>query len=62
MFRARGTDTTDEESEKDTGSTRPVRYRGPNGETWSRRGRKPRWLEELEAAGHEKEEYRVAEG
>ena len=46
----------------DAGSTLPVRYRGPNGEPWSGRGRKPQWLIALENAGHTKEEYLVAEG
>ena len=46
----------------DAGSTLPVRYRGPNGETWSGRGRKPQWLQLLETEGHDKEEYRVEGG
>lgn len=25
-------------------STVPVKYRGPNGETWTGRGRQPKWL------------------
>jgi DNA-binding protein H-NS len=35
------------------------KYRGPSGETWSGRGRQPRWLAELEAAGHKKEEFLI---
>jgi DNA-binding protein H-NS len=38
----------------------PVKYRGPNGETWSGRGRPARWLAELEARGHKREEYDVS--
>jgi DNA-binding protein H-NS len=45
----------------DIGKPLPVRYRGPNGETWSARGRKPYWLVALEALGHNAEEFRVAE-
>lgn len=37
------------------------KYRGPNGETWSGRGRQPNWLTELEAVGHDKEEFRIKE-
>jgi DNA-binding protein H-NS len=29
-------------------STVPVKYRGPNGETWSGRGKAPNWLTSLE--------------
>lgn len=28
------------------GSTRPAKYRGPNGELWAGVGRKPGWMEE----------------
>jgi DNA-binding protein H-NS len=37
------------------------KYRGPHGETWSGRGRQPRWLAELEASGHQREEFRIKE-
>jgi DNA-binding protein H-NS len=45
------------------GAGQPIapRYRGPNGETWSGRGRQPRWLAELEASGHSREEFRIKE-
>lgn len=33
--------------------TAPVQFRGPNGETWSGRGRQPKWL------GDDREQYRV---
>ena len=36
-----------------------VKYRGPHGETWSGRGRLPRWLSILEGEGHNREEYRM---
>lgn len=43
------------------GAGQPItpKYRGPGGETWSGRGRQPRWLSELEASGHDKEEFRI---
>lgn len=34
-----------------------AKYRGPNGETWSGRGLKPRWLTALLAEGRQKEEF-----
>jgi DNA-binding protein H-NS len=37
----------------------PVKYRGPNGETWSGRGRPARWLAALEAQGRRREEFAV---
>jgi DNA-binding protein H-NS len=45
----------------DAGQLLPVRYRGPSGETWSGRGRMPRWLQTLEAEGRNREEFRVTE-
>jgi DNA-binding protein H-NS len=36
-----------------------VKYRGPNGETWSGRGFKSAWLRKLEDEGHDIEEYLV---
>ena len=36
-----------------------VKYRGPNGETWSGRGFAPVWMRKLEEEGHEREEYKV---
>jgi DNA-binding protein H-NS len=46
---------------RDVGQLLPVRYRGPNGETWSGRGRMPRWLQTLEAEGRNREEFRATE-
>jgi DNA-binding protein H-NS len=40
----------------------PVKYRSPDGETWSGRGHTPTWLRTLEEAGHTREEFRVSEG
>lgn len=37
----------------------PVKYRGPNGETWAGRGRTPGWLAALESSGASREQYRA---
>lgn len=37
----------------------PARYKGPNGETWSGRGARPRWLTALLAEGRSIEEFAV---
>ncbi|MCK8787608.1 H-NS histone family protein [Roseomonas sp. NAR14] len=43
---------------KDAGGTVPVKYRGPEeGQTWSGRGRMPKWLTELEAQGKHRQDY-----
>jgi DNA-binding protein H-NS len=36
-----------------------AKYRGPNGEIWSGRGRPARWLTDLEATGRKREEFAV---
>jgi DNA-binding protein H-NS len=38
-----------------------VKYRSPDGETWSGRGHAPLWLRQLELQGHSREEYAVSE-
>src|SRR5512144_2481240 len=43
----------------DAGQILAPKYRGPNGETWSGRGRQPTWLTELEAVGHDKREFLI---
>jgi DNA-binding protein H-NS len=40
----------------------PVKYRSPDGETWSGRGHAPLWLRQLELQGHSREEYAVSGG
>jgi DNA-binding protein H-NS len=40
-------------------STVAPKFRGPNNEEWSGRGRTPRWLQRLESEGHHREEYRI---
>ena len=37
-----------------------VKYRSPDGETWSGRGHAPLWLRQLELQGHNREEYAVS--
>jgi DNA-binding protein H-NS len=44
---------------RDAGGSVPVRFRGPNGETWSGRGRMPKWLTAMEAEGRKRDEFRV---
>ena len=39
-----------------------VRYRGPNDQTWTGKGKPPTWLKQLEAEGHSRDEYAVTEG
>jgi DNA-binding protein H-NS len=34
-----------------------LRYRGPNGEAWSGRGRRPAWLNEAIASGKSKDDF-----
>lgn len=36
-----------------------TRFRGPQGETWSGRGRSPKWLVALEEQGAAREKFRV---
>lgn len=38
----------------------PAKYRGPNGETWTGRGRKPRWVEKALADGIALETMKIA--
>ena len=39
-----------------------VKYRSPDGDTWSGRGHAPLWLRQLELQGHSREGYAVSEG
>ena len=41
------------------GRKAPIKYRGPEGETWSGRGLAPRWLAELEKKGKKRDSYLV---
>lgn len=40
---------------KKVGGKVPVKYRGPNGEAWTGRGRTPAWILAQEAAGRSRE-------
>ena len=42
-----------------SGNPAPIKYRGPNGETWTGRGLMPRWLVALVEAGQAKESFAV---
>ena len=44
---------------KANGPSVAVKYRGPNGEEWSGRGRLPKWIQAAEAGGKNREEFRV---
>lgn len=41
------------------GHPAPIKYRGPNGETWTGRGLMPRWLAALVAQGQSKDSFAV---
>jgi DNA-binding protein H-NS len=43
----------------DVGKSLTAKYKSPNGETWTGRGRMPRWLSEAERSGKSREEFRV---
>jgi len=43
-----------------TASSKPAKYRGPNGETWAGgRGRKPKWLTDALKSGRKLEDFEV---
>jgi DNA-binding protein H-NS len=46
-------------SSKIAGTTVAPKYRGPSGETWSGRGLKPRWLNQLIEQGAKKEDFAI---
>jgi DNA-binding protein H-NS len=35
----------------------PPKYISPQGQTWSGKGNPPRWIRELEEAGHDRDEF-----
>ena len=47
-------------SSKKAKSVVAAKYRGPNGETWSGRGRAPNWLATLEAQGRKRAEFQIS--
>lgn len=44
---------------KPASGTVAVKYRGPNGEPWSGRGRSPKWVQIAEAEGKSREDFKV---
>ena len=38
-----------------------AKYRSPRGETWSGRGRAPKWLQAAEAEGHSRDEFLISD-
>ncbi|MBL6076727.1 H-NS histone family protein [Belnapia sp. T18] len=42
-----------------TGGQVAAKFRGPNGEEWTGRGRLPKWLHAMEAEGHSRNEFRI---
>ena len=43
----------------DAGAPVSAKFRGPNGEEWSGRGRPPSWISKAELEGKNREEFRV---
>jgi DNA-binding protein H-NS len=52
-------DESNKQTKRRSGGSARVKYRGPEGEEWSGRGRAPVWLKNLEAEEHNREEYLV---
>jgi DNA-binding protein H-NS len=44
-------------TKEETGARLPAKFRGPNGEEWTGRGRVPKWLAALEATGRSRAEF-----
>ena len=49
----------DEVSRRGTRGKVAPKYKGPNGELWTGRGRTPHWFSDLINAGHSKEEFLI---
>jgi DNA-binding protein H-NS len=49
----------DQKKPQATGKSLSPKFRSPSGEIWSGRGRPARWLTQLEAKGHKRDEYAV---
>jgi DNA-binding protein H-NS len=54
--------TRSRRTRRDAGKELPVKYRGPNSETWSGRGRAPQWIRDLEEQGRQRGEFLVSQG
>ncbi|WP_090571757.1 H-NS histone family protein [Belnapia rosea] len=59
VWPGRSTPAPERRHRKDAGAQLAVKFRGPNGEEWSGRGRLPRWLHAMEAEGRNREEFRI---
>ena len=46
-------------SRANAGKKVAAKYRGPNGEEWTGRGRMPNWMAVLEASGRSREEFLI---
>ena len=44
---------------KDQGGKVAPKYRGPNGEEWTGRGKPPKWLTVLEAEGKDRSQFKI---
>jgi len=56
-----GTAKTRKEAEDGTRVKVPAKYRNAQGETWTGRGRQPRWVADHVAAGGKVEDFAIAE-
>ena len=61
VVRPRPVRSSSRRTRRDAGKTLPVRYQGPNSETWSGRGRAPQWLRDLEEQGRNRDEFLVSQ-
>lgn len=48
LIREHGLSLKDYQSHSLKGVKLPVKFHGPNGETWTGRGQKPKWMQEQE--------------
>lgn len=60
--RSRKVKSKPERGSKLRGRSIPPKYRGPNGETWSGRGLKPRWLSAAIKGGADLEDFALGAG
>ena len=58
--RRRRTKNENEAGDGDSRRKPAAKYKGPNGEAWSGRGRTPRWLQALEAEGRDRRQFIAA--
>jgi DNA-binding protein H-NS len=59
--RPRSRRTSGRRTRRDSGSTLPAKYRGPQGEIWAGKGRVPQWLRALEESGRNRDEFLVTQ-